>query len=271
LFPSPASAQEAKPVLIAFARHFQLEMLVGQYDPASGQWLPNTAPFVPPAVKAPFSLFGAGGKMGDVELAEEFRTPADKEPWDWAAKIGSWDRSQTQVALALSGRWPDVPAGRDLPLNDSDSIAATSAYLKSKGIDISAPRLTQIISIDLNADGTDETIICANSDDRYVKAGASAVTYSLTLLRAQVNGKPETLPLRTQEANKPAHRDLDDHQRLHGRIGYFAILALPAITGDGKRQVAIINDNRSEGPEVDLYGFDGKAVTRLLSAHKLYF
>src|SRR5205085_10272208 len=82
----------AKATLLAYARENRLEMLVGQYDPASRRYLSNTYAFVPPDVHAAFTLYGPRGKIQAVHLDENFPTRPDEQPWDWSVAISPWDR-----------------------------------------------------------------------------------------------------------------------------------------------------------------------------------
>jgi hypothetical protein len=258
-------------VLLAYAREYHLEMLIGQYDPASRRWLPDSHAFIPPPVQAPFTLFGVEGRLGQVVINETFRTPRSEQPWDWNVAISSWNRSDTRVALAVSGEWPPLPrAAQALPLDDAAATTAVADFLKARRVPVAHPRLTQVLRVDLNGDGREETLVCANSDNAALMDAAPAAVYALALLVVDVNGKTAVLPLRADASYKPANRRVDEHQRLYGRFGTYQVLAVVDIAGDGREQVAVLNDNRSEGPEVDVYALAGEKVTRLLSTRKLY-
>ncbi len=266
-----AQAENAPPVLIAYACAFQLEMLVGQYDPHARRWLSNTHAFVPPAAGSPVTLFGVNGKLAVVHIDESYRTRPDIQPWDWNVAISSWSRAATHVALALSGQWPDLPhPPQVLPLTDVDAVNAVSAFLKERTLDVPSPTITEIYQVDLNGDGQEEKIICANTDTSKLTDAAPAAIYSLALLRVSVNGQLQTLPLRADAAYKPANRSLDEHQRLHGRTAFYQALALSDVIRDGHEQIAILNNNRYEGPEMDLFSFGQGKVRHLLSTRKLY-
>jgi hypothetical protein len=259
-------------IFLAYARSNQLEMLVGQYNPKTQRWYPNTHAFKPPAVRAVFTLFGVSAKLATVYLSDRFKEPNDTVPWDWSAHITPWDQSQIHVALALSGVWPDTPHHPELvPTNDPDLVAATVAFLKEKHLDVPAPRITQAMRVDLNGDGHPITVFCANNDLAAMNDQDAASIYNLALARFQVEGKPITLPLRVRTSYKPANRTVDDHWRYEGAPAYFQILAFTDIEQNGQEQISILNDDRSNGPEIDLCSISGNKVIHTLKARKVYF
>jgi len=277
---SQASSQEDHPgaqpipgtVVLAYARDYQLEMLVGQYDPRTRRWYGNTYPFIPPRAEAPFTLFGVTGRLASVRLDDPYAAPADIDPWEWDANIKPWDRRVTRVALALPGAWPDTERHAEvLPRNDPDAAAAVAAFLKGRGLDVPQPRVTQVLRVDLNGDGRTELLICANTDNAALTEAAPAAIYHLALLRLSIDGAPKTLPLRVAVSFKPAHRSVDEHQRYYGRAAFYQVLAITDVARDGQEQVAILNDDRNYGPEVDLYALTGHAVKRLLATQMLFF
>jgi hypothetical protein len=270
---SPAGARPLKDaVFLAYARDYQLEMLVGQHDPSTHRWYQNTYPFIPPEVNTPFTLFGVTGRLSQVHLDDEFKTPSDTDPWAWYANINPWDRSVTHVALALSGIWPDIGRHPEaLPLDDADSVAAVSTYLQEHHLQVAKPNITQVLRIDLNGDGNKEIVICANTDNATLKDDIAAPIYYLALLRANINGHLTTLPLRTATSFKPPNQSIDEHQRYHGPASFYQVLAFTDIERNGHEQIAILNDERVNGPEVDVFVFNGHEVSNLISARMLYF
>ena len=259
-------------LFLAYARSNQLEMLVGQYDPKTQRWYLNTHAFTPPAVQAAFTLFGVNGKLANVYLSDRFKEPHDTVPWDWSAHINPWDQSQTHVALALSGVWPDTPHHPELvPTNDPDLVAATVAFLKEKHLDVPAPRITQAMRVDLNGDGQPVTVFCANNDTAAMNDQDAASVYNLALARFELKGQTITLPLRVRTSYKPANRTVDDHWRYEGAPAYYQILAFTDIERNGREQISILNDDRSNGPEIDLYSISGSKVIHTLKARKVYF
>jgi hypothetical protein len=266
-------AERARPVLLAYTRDLNLAMLIGQYDPEKkDHWLNDTRPFTPPGHHALFTLFGPRGKIQGVHLTEDVRMQPEIQPWDWNVGISTWSRRETHVALALSGDWPDIqhPAEVLAPPPD-DAVQAVTEFLKREHLTDAAPRATQVVSVELRGNGEKNWVICANSDNSALNDKSAAAVYALALLRTETRGLPVTLPLRVFAHHKSKAETVDDFIRHHGRIPFYQLLAVTDLAGDNQAQIAILNDDRNEGPEIDIYSFADEKITPLLSARKVFF
>jgi hypothetical protein len=267
---SPRSSHEN--VLLALTRDYELTFLLGQYDSSHHHWLESMKPFTAPDLFKPFTLFGPSGKIAQVRLDEEFRTRAEIRPWEWDVAISSWNRTETTLALAVSGAWPDLPGPvQILPLDDAEALITAAAYLQGRHLPVSKPRVTQVLRADLNGDGVQETIICANSDNSSLNDKDPASAYSLALLRVNINGRLTTQPLRVWAAYKPTHEYVEDFERHYGRAGFYRVLALSDIDRDGRVEIAVLNNDPHYGPEVDFYTLAGNLITHLLAFRVVYF
>jgi hypothetical protein len=265
------NAAEAR-VLVAFVRGTHLALLVGQYDPKRQKWLSNHESFRLPLPPVTFTLFGAKGKLAAVQIADVQKQPTDIPPWTWNDKVTEWDRSQTSLALALSGDWPDTPRRAEaVPLDDPEAVAVVADYLKHRGLDVPQPRMTRALRIDLQGDGKPQLLVCANSDNADAADSSSAMVYALALVRMELHGKLQTLPLREMVYHKPAHEQMDEYQRRFGRLAHYDILALPDIQKNGRFQIAVVDDNRFEGPEIDVFNWAQGRPERVLNAQTFYF
>jgi hypothetical protein len=117
------------------------------------------------------------------------------------------------------------------------------------------PRITRIVSADLDGNGTQEVLIEARSSEslRYKSGEYTSDEYSCVLLRAIVNGKVTTFPI---------HFDTKPPE--NGLINFNRIRAVADFDGD-KTMEFVVSSDFYEGQSAGLWRFKGGKLTRLIS------
>lgn len=107
------------------------------------------------------------------------------------------------VLYSGSVRWPRPV--QVLPTSSRVYTNAVSSFLKSKGV-VSVPRITRIVSADLDGDGSKEVLIEASNRDNVHQEGMHGSRkgdYSVVLLRYSRRGKVVDYPVDFDYAGKP--------------------------------------------------------------------
>lgn len=140
-------------------------------------WKPADEAYVKRHPRLEFRPFGLGTAGGVPERA----------------KVG-WDEQQSGSTLSIEAREPllagAVPRAprrvRVLPPSPAYEAAARR-FLGLHGIKVAQARVTRVLRVDLDGDGTDETLVEATNGE--VANSAPAGAYSLVLLRALRGGR----------------------------------------------------------------------------------
>jgi hypothetical protein len=139
------------------------------------------------------------------------------------------------VVIGVGGTWNALPRVPTIERNDQAVYReVVSAFLKAKGVAVHAPRITQVLRVDLGGDGTDEVLISASSGGPSEMFNAPKKgTYSLVLVRKLVNGRVRTFEV----AGTYLTKDLGpDEPPLIEILRVDAVLDL---TGDGRMEVLV--------------------------------
>lgn len=267
LFSLNARAADAPSRFIAFAVGNRLTLMVGKYDPPH-RWVQSTDFYEPPAPGDSVTLYRMSGKVADVVITEPHRASPDLTFAGWSVLISSWSNRVDPFALALSGK----PLAEDqppvsLPLDDADNERVMAGYLKSKGLHVDVPSLTQAVRVAMDGEGREEIVLAAHSDASALTTEKEAAVYAVALLVWNDHGKDRLLPLETQTSFKPAGRSPEDHERLYGPRDFIRILAAVDIDGDGWKEIAIYRA-KEDASQIDLFHFDGHHLRKVLSAYK---
>jgi len=130
-----------------------------------------------------------------------------------------------------------------------------AGYLKKNGI-TSAPKLRQVIRVDLDGDGSEEVFIVADNVDATVPVTV-ANTYSLVLFRCLKNGKVETTALRENY----------NHEGIEGMAdspNAYKVSFVVDLDGNGTMEV-IIYGRYYEGFWYEIHEFSGGVLKKVFS------
>lgn len=135
--------------------------------------------------------------------------------------------------VLLSGSKPGRPRRVEtLPKTNAVYGGVLRRWLDAKGMRRSPARITALLRVDLDGDGTKEVIIEARSAEDLPAVGfdraSNPVDYSLVLLRGVRNGKAVELPLDFARANGP-----------QGSAGESRLRAIADLDGDGRMEVVL--------------------------------
>lgn len=137
---------------------------------------------------------------------------------------------------------------------DSEAyIQVVRAYLRGKGIRRSPVKLTQIIEIDLDGDGTKEALI---SGTYYRKAmDLSLGDYSFTIIRYGKGDLAKNLLVDGQFLSRSIEFDLADH----------SVAAVADVNGDGRMEIAL-SVTHSESDEQMLFEYNAGKLEKRFEA-----
>ena len=255
--------------LLAFASETRLVLMIGKYDTARG-WVPSTNFYEPPQPGAVFSLYGPSGRVGEVRIT-------DQEPEyrygvfaDWSAKVSSWDNRSAPYALALSGS-EDLAAAtlEPLPPDNAEYRGIMSRYLKSRGLNVEAPYLTQAYILPIEGHGRDAALLVAHSDASAMSTEKAGDVYAVAILWWNDHGKEKIFELASQTSHKPAGQSVEEHQKYDGVRDFLRVLCAVDIDGDGWKEIVLYRA-KEDAAEIAIFHFDGR-LRKVLSAVKMNF
>lgn len=260
-------AAEVSAHLLAFASENRLTVMIGKYEPSRG-WVQATDFYAPPEPGEAFTLYGPEGEVAGVTIDQARLSNRDGVFAGWDAKVSSWDHRSVPYALAVSGRSPfPKPVLEPIPLESPEYRGIVARYLKSRGLRVEEPFLTQAISIPKEGHGREEALLIAHSDASVLSDDKEAAVYAVALLWWNDHGREKVLPLVSQTSFKPAGRRVEDHERLYGTRDFLRLLSAVDIDGDGWKEIALYRAQEG-ATQIDVFTFDGRRLRRVLSAFK---
>jgi signal peptidase I len=263
----PARADPSPTRLLAFASETRLALMIGKYDPGYG-WVPSTAFYTPPEPGDIFTLYGTSGTVSEVSITNKRKFYKDGVFADWSVKTSRWDSRAVPYALAVSGQSP-IPgtALEPIPLENPEYRSIVARYLKSRGLHVDEPLLTQAYNVPLDGHGRDEALLVAHSDVGAVADDKSADIYAVALLWWNDHGKEKIIPLVSQTSHKPAGRTLEEQEQYYGKRDFLRILCAADIDGDGWNEIALYRA-KDGATQVDIFHFNGHRLRKVLSTEK---
>ena len=264
-------------------------VLLGGY--VSGKWVSaekllenEEYAFSAPQTGLPCSLYGTGGlegrgTVGTVHREEGGMTPPWTQGVDVALPSGATLGYGT-ARLAVQSRWNPVPRLlKVMATKNTTYEAVVGKYLERQGLPDAKPNIVQLLKIDLEGDGVDEVVLCAQNIVPYdtgaftwgmdkplvgtgigFPSGSYTGNYSVLLLRKIVNGQVREIPLAQFIALKNG-TPLDDEQVppfLH-KLCQFADL-----DGDGVLEI-IVSEHYYEGYSYQVFTVKGDKLVRVLA------
>ena len=165
------------------------------------------------------------------------------------------------LAIGANANWnplPRLPKKLDLTNKTYQKIALD--FLKTKGMKIKSVKLENVISIDLEGDGTDEIFIEATTykDEKSEIGGtARAGDYSFVLMRKIVGDKTKNFLIGGEF--HPKKPEIEDY------ITEFDTSAFADLNGDGKIEVIFHNSYSYGGESTEIYELEKKTLKNVLS------
>ncbi len=254
--------------LLAFASENHLAVMVGKFEPPH-KWVRSTNFYEPPEPGDPFTLYGPNGETAEVAITEKRRANRDAVFANWDAKVSAWDIRRFPFALAVSGRSPlPAPVVEPIPLESPEYRAIMARYLKSRGLEVQDPLLTQALSIPIEGDGRKEALLVAHSDASALTDDNAAAVYAVVLLWWNDRGRERMLPLVSQTSIKPSRQTIEEHERRYGPRDFLRCVSAADIDGDGWLEFTIYRAKEG-ATQIDVFKFNGKRLRRVLSAYKM--
>jgi hypothetical protein len=253
--------------LLAFASETRLAMMIGKYDPAH-RWVPATDFYTPPEPGDVFTLYGISGVVAEVTITNKRTAYRDGVFATWNAKTSRWDDRAVPYALAVSGHSP-IPgtALEPIPLDNAEYREIVARYLKSRGLHVKEPLLTQAYNVPIEGHGRDEALLVAHSDASAVTDDKPADIYAVALLWWNDHGQEKLLPLASQTSHKPAGRSVEEQEGFYGKREFLRLLCAVDIDGDGWKEIVLYRA-RDAATHVDIFHFNGRRLRKVLSAEK---
>lgn len=253
--------------LFAVVNRGQVSLAVGKFDPSKG-WIPITAFYDPLQPQDPLTIYGMKGKLGEVRITARRRPLPSDTFADWYPTISTWDWTDQSYALAIAGKEPDIPdLAQPLPLNNPEAEAAASDYLKSKGLRVSSPYLTQVFEADFGGTLGKGLLLCAHSDASALQDDVASPIYAVALAVVRQEGKDKTFALASRTSYKPASQTIQKHKEFYGSRPFYRFVAFMDLNGDGRPEM-VLYEAQSDATTIDIYLWKGKTPARVLSAYK---
>jgi hypothetical protein len=258
---SPARAASDRE--LSFAHREDLILPVGKFEVKHG-WVQAQDFYNPPAPADFVTIFGLHGRLGVVQITSPRRANPNETPSDWSATVSTWNWHDQTQGLAITGVWPDIEIKpQTVALDDVLARSTVSTYLRSKGLEVPTPQVTEAFTIDLDGDGAPEQLYVAHSDDHALADNAAGNIYAVALLVKN----HKTIPLESQCRVKPAHRTKAQDEALYGVRDYLRFVTFIDLNDDGRKEI-VIYDAKKDATQVDVFSLDGARVRKVLSAFR---
>ncbi len=138
-------------------------------------------------------------------------------------------------------------------------------HLASQGLPGARVRIESVHAVDLDGDGIDEHIVCAQdflrkSEDDPLPSFKKRGMYSVILLERSVNGQTATVPVASWVSTKDGSADRPSQDDLWQR---HALLLCADVNGDGVMEI-IVSSSFYEGRGFEIFTLTGKGVRKVL-------
>lgn len=228
---------------------------LGWWDGTS--WVDSdvTSPSIPVVAGTGFSVTGiesplttavATGVRDDCEFIGTYSVALDPElPFDW---------DHATSVVAVNATWnpvPRPPAVLDPATATAEDVQFVQEQLTAAGIGGSPVAIAQLLRVDLDGDGTDETVIAAEHPSLNLGEGPRAGWYSTVLLRSVIAGVPTTTVLFADV------HTVDDDSYPSGTV--FRVDAIADLNGDGRSEI-VVGSRQFEGVGATVFALDTTGV-----------
>ena len=230
----------------------------------------------------PSLVYGPGGLEGRGEVARVLREEDRPFP-STDGLVVKTDRGREfdegSARLAMSGGWNAVPRQPLVMSPDNGTYRdIVRKYLERHGLPGVNPQMVQLMKVDLEGDGVDEIIICAQNivpantgafnwdlgwplvtTGMGFPTGSYRGNYSLVLLRKIVNGQVREIPLVSFIALKDGTPE--DAEQVSPPLA--KVCQLADLDGDGVLEIIVAN-NYYEGYAYEVFAIKGGEAVRVL-------
>lgn len=161
-------------------------------------------------------------------------------------------------AIALSASWNALPRKpRIADVTQPVYVEAVREFLAQHRLPQAAVKITQILRVDLDGDGSEEVLISATNylTKDGVPSSAPGGSYSFVLLRRMVSGKVKT---------QLVAGEFYPHGKNFNAPNRYSVLALLDVDGDGKMEV-IVESAYYEGGATTVYRCTPEKIEELVS------
>lgn len=242
----------------AFASFIELpwSYVIGGH--AEGKWLTSEA--AGKRLSAPltnYRIFTLAGEAAAVSAAQA-APGADLCPDVWMQKLTTGiDADTRRHAIGVNAPWQPMPRkSRTADLTQEVYVQAMKAVLSGQGIERPEVKLTQLLRVDLDGDGTDEVLSSAThylaSD---VPSAPRAGDYSVVTLRTVIGTK-----VQTQLVSGEVYEKAD----LNAAPNTYEIAGLLDLNGDGTLEV-LIRSSYYEGGGMTVWQMQKGRLVQVLS------
>jgi hypothetical protein len=205
-----------------------------------------------------YRIFNLSGEAGIAIGSLPFPLGKENEPCHDTLAISFADPLEIKDGLvALGASFNALPRIPKLLSTEQQVYKdAAAAILREKGIAHPQIRLTQVIRVDLEGDGSEEVLVSATYYARGLSPSASPGDYSLVFLRRAVGGKVVT---------RLIAGDFFPKGLKFGAPGEHWVGAVLDLNGDGVMEI-ILFGRYYEGDWVAVYRVEGDKIIKTLSA-----
>lgn len=190
--------------------------------------------------KRSYGIYSATNKIATMEIEVQ----APREPCEDFYPINYSLDDVEGIAVGGNPGWNLQPrTAQVIDLNNRTYIKAASDALSTRGIINKAPKIRDVLRVDLEGDGQEEVLINATSYGEGIQPRAKRGDYSFILLRKIVAGKVRN----TIVTGDFVKKDIN-----FGAPGKYEISSIADLNGDGKLEV-IIYGAYYEGNWIEAY------------------
>ena len=220
---------------------------------SEGRWLKSEDAGKALKQGIPYRVFSLNGELGKATGGKVEQNPDFEDIW-----MQPLTPEPESKAIGVSASWnPQPRKARSADTTQEVYIAAARDFIVSQGIAKPVVKITQLLRVDLDADGEDEVLLSATHypkrDGGMVNA-ASAGNYSFVLLRRVVNGKVRTDLVEGEFYPK---------KKVFNAPNRYEVSGLLDLDGDGRLEV-IIESQYYEGGATTVWRLGASKIEKVL-------